>query len=180
MRPEKKIIVAELAEKLKKANPVIVTRYAGLTAQTINRLRALSSEQNSDYRVVKNTLLQIAAKDTKVEGFPATLTGGTAILFGGGDPVTLVKIFVQFAKENEMLKIEGAVLDRKPLTKQNLELLATLPPREVLLAKLFGQMKAPISNLVGVLAALLRNLVNVVNQIQQQKEKSGDQSPAQA
>lgn len=176
MRPEKKIIVAELTEKLKKANPVIVTRYSGLTAQNMNRLRDLSNEHNSDYMVVKNTLLQIAAKEAKMEGLPATMTGNTAILFGGGNPVALAKIFVQFAKENEALKIEGAVLDSKPLTKQNLELLATLPPREVLLAKLFGQMKAPISNLVGVLAALLRNLVNVMNQIKEQKEKMTPQA----
>lgn len=178
MRPEQKIIVAELKEKLKKANPIIVTHYTGLNAQAMNRLRDLAAGKNSDYMAVKNTLLRIAAKEAEVPGFETEYTGNTAVLFGGGDAVALAKIFVNFAKENEALKIDGAILDSKPLSKQNLEHLATLPPREVLLAKLFGQMNAPISNFVGVLAAVLRNFVNVVHQIKEQKEKAGGAQPA--
>lgn len=173
MRPEQKMIVAELTEKLKKANPVVVTCYTGLNAQAINRLRDLAADQKSDYMVVKNTLFRLAAKEAKLEGIGENLSGNTGVLFGGGDAVRLAKILVQFAKENEALKIQKALLDNKELSKQSLEYLATLPSREVLLSKLLGQMQAPITNFVGVLAALLRNLLSVLHQIEKQKEKQG-------
>ncbi len=172
MRPEKKVIVAELREKIRSSQSMIFTRYDGLDAQSLGRLRELSRSKKSQYMVVKNTLFRRAAQEEQITDLGLDLTGSTGVLFGKGDAAALAKIFVDFEKGNQKFKVEGGLLDKNPLSKEQVKRLASLPSREELLAKLVGQLNAPISNFVGVLSAVLRNFVSVLNQIKEKKEQS--------
>lgn len=172
MRPEKKYMLKDLREKIKGSDSMIFTRYDGLDAQSLDRLRNISNAKNSKYMVVKNTLFERAAKEEKIDDLGYSFKGSTGVLFGEGDAAALAKMFVQFEKENENLKVEGGFLENKPLSKEQVKYLASLPSKEELIAKLVGQMNAPISNFVGVLSALLRNFVNALHQIKEQKEQT--------
>lgn len=172
MRPEKKLMVSEIKDRIKKSNSMIFTRYSGLGAHSMDELRGLTKQANSKYMVVKNTLFRIAAKEAKVEDYGVELGGNTGVLFIEDDPVTAAKLLVKFAKSNAALQIDGGVLDHTTLSKDEINRLASLPTREELIAKLVGQIKAPISGFVGYLGGFLRNLVGVIAQIKEQKEKA--------
>ncbi len=172
MRPEKGLMVEEIRDRIKGSSSMIFTQYSGLDAQTMDRLRSLSRSKESNYMVVKNTLLKRAAEKEKIEDLGIDFKGSTGVLFGSGDAAALAKAFVAFEKEAEAFQVAGGYLDNNPLSKDQVKYLASLPSREELIAKLVGQINAPISNFVGVLSALLRNLVGALNQIKEQKEKA--------
>lgn len=173
MRSEKKLMVDVLRERIKNSNSMIFTHYTGLDAQSMDKLRSASRAEKSRYMVVKNSLLKIAAKEEKIEDLGVDLKGSVGVIFGENDAVGIAKASVDFAKENEAFSIDGGFLDSKPLSKADIIHLANLPSREELIAKLVGQLNAPISGLVGCLSGLLRNMVSVLNQIKEQKEKAG-------
>lgn len=137
---DKNAAVAEITEKLRDSNAAVVTSYTGLTVAQLKELRR-SLGENAQYRVVKNTLTKIAAKEAGIQ-LDEHLKGSTAVAFVTGDPVTAAKGLRDFAKENPALVIKGGVLDGKALSADEIKKLADLESREVLLAKLAGGMKA--------------------------------------
>lgn len=169
-RPDKEAAVKEITEKLTEAKSVVVTDYKGLDVASITELRRKLREAGVEYKVVKNTLARISASKAEVDEIKEFFVGPTAIAFGLEDAVSPAKILVDFAKNHTELEIKGGALNGTIIDIDKVKSLADIPPREVLLAKAFAGMKAPISGLVNVLQGNLRGLVQVLNQIKEQKE----------
>src|SRR5918997_1802424 len=151
-RPDKAAAVAELTENFKSSNGAVLTEYRGLTVSQLRQLRTTLGD-DVNYAGVKNTLTKIAAKDAGVESFDSLLQGPSAIAFIKGDPVVAAKGLRDFAKANPLLVIKGGVLDGKALGSDEINKLADLESREVLLAKLAGGMKGPRRQGVSLCAA---------------------------
>lgn len=169
-RQSKEEIVAEFAEKLKASKAAYLADYRGLNVEQATALRCKLHEAGVEYRVVKNTLLRLAAKDTPAACLDEQLTGPTAIAFANEDPVAPAKALVEFAKAHKTFELKAGVLDGKLLSAEDIKALSDLPSREELLAKMLGSMSAPATNFVGVLAAMPRSLVQVLGAIKDQKE----------
>ena len=171
-RPDKAAAVAELTDEFRSSNGAVLTEYRGLTVAQLRQLRtALGDDVN--YAVVKNTLTKIAAKDAGVESFDSLLEGPSAIAFIKGDPVVAAKGLRDFAKANPLLVIKGGVLEGKALGTDEINKLADLESREVLLAKLAGAMKAAPQQAVSLFAAPLSQAARLFAALQ-------DKLPAEA
>jgi large subunit ribosomal protein L10 len=152
VRPDKITAVAEIAEKFRGASASVVTEYRGLTVSQLTTLRRTLGE-GTTYRVAKNTLVKRAAEDAGVEGLEQMLIGPTAIAFITGEPVDAAKALREFARTNQALVIKGGFMDGRALTVAEVNQLAELESREVLLAKLAGAMKANLAKAAGLFAA---------------------------
>jgi large subunit ribosomal protein L10 len=168
-KSSKELVVSELAEKLASAKASFLADYRGLTVDQVNQLRSKLREVGVDYRVVKNTLLKLAAKDTGAACLEKHLAGPTAIAIVMDDPVAPAKVLSEYAKQNIKFELKAGALEGKLLSLDDIKALSDLPSREVLLAKMLGSMNAPITNFVGVLAAVPRSLVQVLAAIQDKK-----------
>ncbi|OUZ07152.1 50S ribosomal protein L10 [Aeromicrobium sp. PE09-221] len=164
-RPDKTAAVAEIAESFRESNGVVLTEYRGLTVKQLQELRR-SLGQAASYAVAKNTLTKIAAKDAGVELADELLTGPTAIAFINGDVVEAAKGLRDFAKANTQLVIKGGFLDGKSLSADEINKLADLESREVLLAKLAGGMKANLSKAAALFQAPLSKTARTVAALQ--------------
>jgi len=165
----KEAIVAELAAKMTTAKASFLADYRGLTVDQVNTLRGKLREAGVEYRVVKNTLLKLAIKDTGAACLEPMLNGPTAIAIAQNDPVAPAKVLSEYAKTNDKFELKGGALEGKLMSLADIKALSDLPSREVLLAKMLGSMSAPATNFVGVLAAVPRSLVQVLAAIQDKK-----------
>jgi large subunit ribosomal protein L10 len=152
VRPDKVTAVAEIAESFRGASASVVTEYRGLTVSQLTTLRRTLGEGTS-YRVAKNTLVKRAAENAGIEGLEQMLIGPTAIAFITGEPVDAAKAIRDFARTNQGLVIKGGFMDGRALTVIEVNQLADLESREVLLAKLAGAMKANLAKAAGLFAA---------------------------
>jgi large subunit ribosomal protein L10 len=151
---EKTAAVEELTGKFRESSGAVLTDYRGLTVAQLKELRG-SLAGNATFSVVKNTLTKIAATEAGVgDELGPLLSGPSAIAFVSGDVAQAAKGLLDFAKANPLLVIKGGVLDGKALTAAEVGKLADLEPREVLLAKLAGAMKASMSNAAATFNAL--------------------------
>ena len=151
---EKTAAVEELTGKFRESSGAVLTEYRGLTVAQLKELRG-SLAGNATFSVVKNTLTKIAAAEAGVgDELTPLLSGPSAIAFVSGDVAQAAKGLLDFAKANPLLVIKGGVLDGKALTAAEVGKLADLEPREVLLAKLAGAMKASMSNAAATFNAL--------------------------
>ena len=182
-RPEKVQAVAEIKERLEGAQAVFLAEYAGLSVKDQQALRRALRESGAEFKVVKMTLARRAADELEIDTLDELLLGPTGLAFADGDPVGAAKVLKDFAKDHEVFVIKGGLLDLEFLTPERISELADIEPREVLLAKLAGAMKAPMSNLAGLLAALPRNTASVLQQLLEKKESgefvgAADEAPA--
>jgi large subunit ribosomal protein L10 len=168
-RPDKAASVAELTEEFRSSSAAVLTEYRGLTVSQLKALRTALGPTTS-YAVVKNTLTKIAAREAGVEGVEELLAGPSAIAFVKGDPVEAARGLRDFAKANPLLVIKGGVMDGRPLTPADLRTLADLEPREVLLAKLAGAMKASLTGAVSLFAAPLAQTARLLEALRQKAE----------
>ncbi|MFA5516869.1 MAG: 50S ribosomal protein L10 [Desulfuromonadales bacterium] len=168
-RDNKEQLVSELAAKLGTAKAAFLADYRGLNVEQVNKLRNELRGVGVEYRVVKNTLLRLAAKGTEVECLSGYLQGPTAIAISSEDPVAPAKIFAEFAKANAKFELKGGALGGKVISAGEIQALAELPSREVLLGRMLGSISAPATNFVGVLAAVPRSLVQVLAAIEEKK-----------
>lgn len=167
-RPDKAAAVAELTERFRTANAVVLTEYRGLSVAQLKTLRrALGG--NATYAVVKNTLSAIAAREAGVEGFDAQLTGPSAIAFVTGDPVAVAKGLRDFAKANNQLVVKGGVLDGRLVTAAEISTLADLESREVLLAKAAGAMKAKLFQAAYMFTAKTGEAVRTIDALREKR-----------
>ncbi len=167
-RPDKAAAVAELTERFRTSNAVVLTEYRGLSVAQLKALRrALSG--NATYAVVKNTLSAIAAREAGVEGFDAQLTGPSAIAFVTGDPVAVAKGLRDFAKANNQLVVKGGVLDGRIVTAADITTLADLESREVLLAKAAGAMKAKVFQAAYMFTAKSGEAVRTIDALREKR-----------
>jgi large subunit ribosomal protein L10 len=179
MRAEKKFIVDELINEIRSANPLIFTDYSKVRANDANRLRIQLKAVNSNYRVVQNTLFLKALESLGIrEKYEPHISGPTAIAYGGKDVVEVIKALIKFTKDSQdMLVIKGGVVDNQYFETKGLEELSKLPAKEVLLARLVGQINVPLSRFAMVLNGSLQKLVCVMNAIAKKKEE--EQNPKQ-
>ena len=161
---EKKEMVEQLAEKLTRCNIAITTDYRGLPVAEMTDLRRRLRQREIEFRVVKNTLVGFAAAKAGKEEFNSIVEGPTAVAFGYGDITDPAKALVDYVRSTgTVLKIRGALVEQRVLTASEVTGLATMPPREVLLARMLGGMKSPIAGLVNVLNATIAGFVYVLN-----------------
>jgi len=165
----KKTVVAEIREKLGRAQSVVLIDYRGLTVEEVTDLRNQFRKAGVEYAVLKNTMLTLAARDLGIRGLEDYLKGPTAVDFGYQDPVAPAKIITEYLKKNKKISVKCGMVDRKVVDQAGVTALAELPPREVLIAKLMGSMNAPITGFVGVLSGVLRKFVYAVEAVRKQK-----------
>jgi len=166
---EKELVVEELTDKFNKSKAAVLTDYCGLNVAEITELRAKLREAGVDYKVAKNTLARMAAKNAEQEAVHEYLTGPTAIAFSEEDPVAPAKVLSEFAEDHEALEIKAGILDGDVISLEQIEALADIPPRETLLAQALANMKAPINGLVNALNDPIRSIARVLNAIKEEK-----------
>jgi len=177
-RTEKADLASSLKDKFVKSSVAIFADYKGLTATQADELRRSLRAHNTEVKVLKNNVARLIAKDgtmgDQAKGLMDEMVGPTLVAFSYGDPAASAKIIHKFSQDNQALKLKDSLMGQMRLGAAQVEELAKLPSREVLLAKLLGTLNAPITNFVGVLAAVPRSLVTVLAAIE--KEKSNPQA----
>jgi large subunit ribosomal protein L10 len=182
-KSEKEKVVAELAERLRSTDTLIVADYRGLSVTDINKLRGELLEHGARFTVVKNTLTRRAAEEAGADALLALLDGPTAIAFleSEGDPVAVAKALSTAARETRVLEIRGGILDGQQIGEDEVKNLATLPPADVLRGQLVSAVSGPLMSVVGLFTAPLRDLVNVldarIKQLEEQGEAAEEVSP---
>lgn len=166
---EKKKVVAELEEKFKSSKAAILTDYRGLKVADATLLRRTCREAGVDFRVVKNTLTQIAADNSGFQDLKKLLTGPTAIAFGLEDPVAPAKTLINFLKTNRSLEIKGGLVEGRIVGVPEIKALADLPGRDVLISRVMGGLNGPLTGFITVLQGPIRKLVYALNAVKEQK-----------
>lgn len=171
---QKQEVVAELKVKLADTKGAVLTNYRGLTVAQDTQLRRKLREAGVEYRVIKNTMTRIAAKEAGIEGLDVYLEGPTAIALSLTDPVAPAKVISDFIKETktQALEVKAGLVEGKVIDAASVKALAELPPREVLIAKALGSMQAPITGFVNVLQGTIRNFVYALEAVRKQKESA--------
>src|SRR5690348_11007701 len=167
-RADKATAVADIAEQFKESTATLITEYRGLTVANLADLRR-SLNGAATYSVAKNTLVKRAASEAGVEGLDELFVGPTAIAFVTGEPVDAAKALKTFAKDHKALVIKGGYMDGHPLTVSEVERIADLESREVLLAKLAGAMKGNLTKAAGLFNAPTSQAARLLAALQQQK-----------
>lgn len=178
-RAEKVAVVDEVRERFDAAEAVILTEYRGLTVKDLAGLRRSVRTNGGEYKIFKNTLVRLAAKQSGLEELEGLLTGPTAITFVSGDAAAVAKSLRDYARTNPLLVIKGGVLGDKVIGPRETAALADLPSREVLLGRLAGLMAAPLQQLASLMQALPRNLAYGLVALRDQRA-GGEPEPAPA
>ncbi|HTX67713.1 MAG TPA: 50S ribosomal protein L10 [Thermoleophilia bacterium] len=174
LRHEKDAVIAEVQQLLTDTENVFVSDYRGLTVAELAELRGKLRESGAQFKIVKNTLGGIAADKAGREPVKELLTGPTGVTFCGDDMVGAAKALADFAKTHPQLEVRGGLLDASLIDAAGVKALASLPPREVLIAQLVGTMAAPMSGLVTVLQGTVSGFVRALDQVAQQRAAAGE------
>lgn len=174
----KDAFAADFKDKFKGASVAVFADYKGLSATQADNLRRVLRTEKVKVKVLKNNVARKAVEGNADFSDAAkqvidSVIGPTMVAFGYGDPAAVAKIIHKFSQENEALKLKDSILGAKKLSPADIEALAKLPSREVLVAMLLGTMKAPVRDFVGVLAAVPRSLVQVLSAVERKKAGQG-------
>ena len=153
-RTLKEAKVAEIKEKLEKATSVVLSQYQGLTVEEDTVLRKNLREAGVEYKVYKNTLVTLAAKELGLDGIVEYLEGPVAIAFGYEDVTVAARVLNDFAKDHKKLELKAGIVDGELYDSAKIQQLATIPSKEVLIAKLLGSIKSPIASFARVINAI--------------------------
>ena len=162
-REIKEAKVAEIKEKMGKAQGVIFAKYQGLTVEEDTKLRKTLREAGVEYKVYKNSLTTLAAKELGLDGIESYLEGPVSIAFGYEDPTAPARILNDFAKDHKVLELKAAIVEGQIFDGKQVVELASIPPKDVLIAKLLGSFKAPLSNLAYMLNAIKENKESAID-----------------
>jgi large subunit ribosomal protein L10 len=168
---EKKEMVVQLTDKLKKSESIVLADYRGLTVGQDTELRSALRKAGVEYRVLKNSLIRFAAKESGLEELEPYLVGPTALAISDSDPIAPAKVLHEYSKKFNKLELKAGVVEGKILDINGIKAIADLPPREVLIAKVLGGFNAPITGFVNVLSANIRGLVVALNAIAEKKSE---------
>lgn len=166
-------MVEELASRYQKANNCVVLGFQGVNAADAHQIRKSLHGKHITVNVVKNSTALLAFKKVGLEDAGKLLMGPTVIAIGGDDPVSLAKGLKECSKKNPFIKIRGGYVGGRLLTQEEIEVLASLPSKEVLYTQLLMGMKMPMFRLVGAFSAPLRSLLSVLQAIRDQKQQKG-------
>jgi len=164
-REKKEQILKTIKEASDSSSSLVFFDYQNINTGTLNTLRDKLFEKKASFSIFKNTLLKKVFGDK----FPQKLEGPTAVLFANDDPVAPIKELYDFQKENESVNVKFGILDGVFIPKEQVDVLAVLPSKQELLAKVVGGMLNPVRGLVGVLSGVQRSFVGVLGQIQTKK-----------
>lgn len=162
-------VVEEIQDKFKKASATFIADYKGLKALEMDEIRKALRDASIDFKIVRNTLARRAIKGTELETISGNLKESTAIAFSYKDAAAAAKTLVQFSKDKPNLKLRVGTLGAKVISLAEIQGLAELPPRDVLLGRLLGSMKSPTTGLVMVLSGVPRKFLYALNAIKDQK-----------
>jgi large subunit ribosomal protein L10 len=177
-KEDKERLVAELTERLRTTETLVVADYRGLTMPQIDELRTKLIEHGARFTVVKNTLTKRAAEAAGTDALLALLDGPTAIAFleSDGDPVAVAKALVDAARDTRVLEVRGGLLEGRPVEASDIESLAKLPPFDVLRSQVLGAITAPLTAIVGLFTAPLQDLYGLIDARIEQLQAQGDTS----
>jgi large subunit ribosomal protein L10 len=164
-KSQKEQVVAELAERLRTSDTLIVADYRGLTMPQIDALRGELLKHGARFQVVKNTLTRRAAEVASTDHLLAMLEGPTAIAFveAEGDPAAVAKALAAAARETQVIEIRGGVMQGRPVTAEEIATLATLPSMDVLRSQVLGAITAPVTTILALFNAPLQNLIGLID-----------------
>jgi large subunit ribosomal protein L10 len=174
LRNEKEAVIADVAQLLAERENVIVSDYRGLTMAQLTELRTKLRESGAKVKVVKNTLGGIAADRAGRGAIKELLAGPTAVTFCGDDLVGAAKALSDFARTHPQLEVRGGLLQSSLIDAAGVKALASMPPRDVLVAQVVGTMVAPITGFVTVLQGTISGFVRALNQVAEQRATAGE------
>lgn len=174
LRDDKEAVIAEVAQLLEERETVFVSDYRGLTMASLTELRGKLRESGARVKVVKNTLGGIAADRAGREAIKELLSGPTAVTFCGDDVVAAAKALSEFARTHPQLVVRGGLLQSSLIDANGVKALASMPPREVLVAQVVGTMAAPLTGLVTVLQGTISGFVRALNQVAEKRAAAGE------
>jgi large subunit ribosomal protein L10 len=181
-KEDKERVVAELTERLRTTETLLIADYRGLTMPQIDDLRSKLIEHGARFAVVKNTLTRRAAEAAGSDALLAMLEGPTAIAFleSDGDPVAVAKALVDAARDTRVLEVRGGLLEGRPIEAGEIESLAKLPPFDVLRSQVLGAITSPLTAIVGLFTAPVQDLYGLLDARIEQLREQGDTSEAAA
>jgi large subunit ribosomal protein L10 len=165
----KRATVAKLKDEIAGSHAAIVADYRGLSVAELQTIRRNLRPQGISYRVVKNRLARIAAREAGRDELSELLDGPTGLALGGGDEVALARSFLDAVRPYRAVTVRGGLIGDRRIDADSVSRLATLPPRDVLLAQLAGTIASPLSSLASVISAPLRNLGYALAQLATQR-----------
>src|SRR5688572_25092637 len=178
MPTERKVAsVAELSDKLSRAQVTIVTDYRGLKVHEMQTLRGQLRPLGSEIKVVKNTLTAIAAREQGLAALEPALSGPSALVFAYQDVAGTSKVISDFVRTSRIMTVRGGLMGNQLVTPEQVTALATLPPKDQLRAEALGALVGPISGLVGIFNSVASSLVSILDQKAQQAGGTGDGAP---
>ena len=181
-KEDKERVVAELTEKLRRSETLIVADYRGLTMPQIDGLRSRLLDHGARFSVVKNTLTRRAAEAAGADQLLALLDGPSAIAFieADGDAVAVAKALADAARDTRVLEIRGGIMQGRSISGGDVEELAKLPPLDILRGQVIGAILAPLNAILGLVNAPLQNLYGLIDARIEQLEEQGGEAAAPA
>ncbi|MEI7904240.1 MAG: 50S ribosomal protein L10 [Candidatus Firestonebacteria bacterium] len=167
---KKEAEVNELAEKLTKAKSVIFTDFKKLTVEATSDVRKRFGKQKIEYKVIKNNIIRRALEKINLKELQKFIDGPTGVAISYDDPVISAKVLKEFSAGNENMKVRAGMIEGKVANQAQIKFVADLPSREVLLSKVLGGMKAPMSNLAYVLSGTLSKFVRTLDAVRAAKK----------
>lgn len=161
--PQKATEIADLADRFSRAQLAVVADYRGLSVSSLQEFRSKLKPIDAEFRVAKNTLARIASEQVGIQGLGTVLEGPTAILFAYGDVAGAAKALGDFARSSRILQVRAGVMDGQLLGPNDVEAIASLPPREELYGKLVNLLASPMARTVGVLSGPSRSMAYLLN-----------------
>jgi len=173
LRAEKEKTVTELKEKFSQTRSLFLTDFRGLNVAEMSELRRELKKGKAEYKITKNTMIRRAAQQTGFEDIIDYLKGPTGLVFSYEDPILPARVLYEVHQRTEKPKIKVIWMEGRLLDENYLKRLATLPPRETILAQILSGLNSPLANLAGTLEGILRNLVGTIDAIKEAKSKEG-------
>lgn len=172
LKIEKEKTVDELREKLSLTKSLFLTDFRGLNVEQMTDLRRDLKEKKAEYRITKNSLIRLAARESRFEGVLDYLKGPTGLVFSFEDPVSPAKVLYEIHKKVEKPKIKIIWMEGKLLDENHLKSLAALPSKDVILTQIVFGLNSPLANLVGTLQGVMRNFVGVLDAVREARSKA--------
>jgi large subunit ribosomal protein L10 len=172
-REKKEELVASYVESFAQSHAAIMTDYRGLSVADLQELRKRLRQVEGKYIIVKNTLAKRALQQLDLPIPQEMLSGPTAIGFCQGEVPAVAKALQDFAKESKVLQIKGGLMEGRALTTDEVSTLASMPPREVILAQMLGSVQAPANRVAGAVAGVMRNILYLLQAHVERLEEQG-------
>lgn len=170
-KAEKQKVIDDLVSRFHSVSSVFVVEYQGLKVKEMDVLRKKLRQTNTEFRVVKNTLLEKASLGTDIEKMKDLFSGPTAIAICDGESSAAAKVFIDYSEDFPEIRIKGGIFEGEVVDVSRIEQIAKLPSRQELISEFVGLLSAPMGNLVGVLEQARSNIVNVLEGLKENKAK---------